>query len=157
MMNLFAIAVVGGIAYLWMVRGYFSAMLHMCCVLVAGAIAFGAWEPLADLILTKAPTRGFLTVLRDSAWAIALIGPFSVSLAILRPIVDKMLPLNAQVDSLVNYVGGGACGAVSGLVTAGILVMGIGMLRLDANLWGYQPLSVSSKGSIERADRKSVV
>jgi hypothetical protein len=153
MMNIIAIALVAGIAYLWMVRGYFSAVLHMCCVLVAGAIAFGLWEPLALLILEKAPERGFLTVLRDSAWAIGLVAPFALSLAILRPVVDKLLPLNAQVDTLVNYIGGGACGAVSGLITAGIIIMGIGMLRLDANLWGYQPITIGSKGSIERSGK----
>lgn len=153
MMNIIAIALVAGIAYLWMTRGYFSAVLHMCCVLVAGAVAFGVWEPLSLLILEKSPERGFLSVLRDSAWAIGLIAPFALSLAILRPVVDKLLPLNAQVDTLVNYIGGGVCGAVSGLITAGIVIMGIGMLRLDSNLWGYQPLTIGSKGSIERTGK----
>ena len=153
LMSITAIAIIAGIAYLWMTRGYFSAMLHMCCVLVAGAIAFAAWEPLAQLILEKSPPRGILSILRDSAWAIALIGPFAISLAILRPVVDKILPLNAQVDTLVNYIGGGACGAVSGFITAGIVVMGVGMLRLNTDLWGYEPLSIGSKGSIERSGR----
>ncbi len=153
MMNLIAIVIIAGIAYLWMTRGYFSAVLHMCCVLVAGAIAFAAWEPLAQLLLDKSPTRGFLSVLRDSAWAIALIGPFAISLAILRPVVDKFLPLNAQVDTLVNYIGGGACGVVSGFITAGIVVMGVGMLRLGTEFGGYQPISIGSKGSIERTGR----
>ncbi|MBX3317489.1 MAG: hypothetical protein KF902_11575 [Phycisphaeraceae bacterium] len=149
MMNIFAILVIGGIAYLWMTRGFFSAMLHMACTLVAGAIAFAFWEPLSLLILEKSPQSGFLSFLRDSAWAIGLIVPFAASLALLRAAVDKALPLNAQTESLVNYLGGGFCGVVSGGITAGIIVLAIGMLRMDSNFWGYQSLRVGGRGSIE--------
>lgn len=153
MMNILAIVVIAGIAYLWMTRGFFSAVLHMCCTLVAGAIAFGLWEPLSLMIIDKSPQTGFLTVIRDSAWSIGLIMPFAISLAILRPVVDKALPLNAQTESLANYIGGGLCGVVAGVITAGVVVMGVGMLRLDSNLWGYQSVRVGGRGSIERAGK----
>lgn len=153
MFNLIALAIVGMIAYIWMLRGYFSAMLHMCCVLVAGAIAFAAWEPLALMILEKGPDKGIGTVLRDSAWAIGLLLPFALSLAVIRPVVDRLLPLNAQTDKVVDYVGGGVCGAVAGLVTAGIVVLGLGMFRFSADFGGYQAVTVSSRGSIERTGK----
>lgn len=153
MMNILAICLIGGIAYLWMTRGFFSAMLHMCCTLVAGAIAFAVWEPLSLMLMDKVPQSGFLSFLRDSAWAIGLIVPFALSLAIIRPVVDKALPLNAQTESLANYIGGGACGVVSGGITAGIVIMGIGMLRMDSDMWGYQSVRVGGRGSIERSGK----
>ncbi len=153
MMNILAICVIGGIAYLWMTRGFFSAMLHMCCTLVAGAIAFALWEPLSLMLLDKSPQSGFLSFIRYSAWSIGLIVPFAVSLAIIRPVVDKALPLNAQTESLANYVGGGLCGVVAGGITAGIVVMGVGMLRMDSDMWGYQSVRVGGRGSIERSGK----
>lgn len=156
MMNIFAILVIAGIAYLWMTRGFFSAVLHMCCTLVAGAIAFGLWEPLSLMIIDKSPT-GFLSVIRDSAWSIGLIMPFAISLAILRPIVDKALPLNAQTESLANYIGGGLCGVVAGVITSGIVVLGVGMLRMDSNMWGYQTVRVGGRGSIETGSQKLII
>lgn len=157
MMNILAIAVIAGIAYLWMTRGFFSAMLHMCCTLVAGAIAFGLWEPLSLMILQKSPQTGFLSFLRDSAWSIGLLAPFALSLAVLRPIVDKALPLNAQTESLANYIGGGLCGVVAGVITSGIVVLGVGMLRMDANMWGYQTVRVGGRGSIETGGQKLII
>lgn len=130
-LNLIVIASVLLIAYLWASRGFFSAFIHLLCTIVAGAIAFAAWEPLAYGVL--------LGVRDDIAWAVALVAPFVVSLALLRLLVDTLLKHNVQFDDATNFVGGGLCGAASGVLAVGILVIGIGYLRLPHNFLGYAP------------------
>ncbi|MCB9845749.1 MAG: CvpA family protein [Phycisphaeraceae bacterium] len=144
--NLLALGVAALITYLWMIRGFFSALLHLVCVVIAGAIAFAVWEPLAHLILNKAPHKGFLGFLGEGAWGIALILPFALSLAVLRMIVDKMVPANANTEKTMNVVGGGICGLGSGILTSGILVIGGGMLWVNSGngFIGYKRLTFDS-------------
>jgi hypothetical protein len=149
-MSLLGIAIVALVAYIWMTRGYFSAMLHMCCVLIAGAIAFGLWEPVSYFLLEKGSGNA---AIRDSAWAIGLMLPFALSLAIIRPIVDKILPLNAQTESIFNFIGGGVCGTIAGVITAGIVVIGLGSFRMPSDFLGYQSLQIATNGSMKREQR----
>src|SRR5436190_4159156 len=146
-LSLLCIGVVAGIAYIWMTRGFFSALLNMACVLVAGAIAFAVWEPGAYFLLDHAPTTGFLSGISGGAWGIALGGPFIAALALLRVGLDKALPANVHCNQVTNYVGGGLCGTVAGVISAGILVMSIGFMRLDTEFMGYKPLGYSGPGS----------
>jgi hypothetical protein len=154
MMIVFALIAVGVSTYVWMTRGFFSALLHMLCVLVAGAIAFGVWEPLGYLFLDIAPDRGFSAFLGDMAWGLALALPFALSLAVLRVAVDSLLPANVVCDKTTNYVGGAACGLVSGVVSGGIIVLSIGFLRLPSDFGGYKAViseGTANRGSIEKA------
>ncbi|MCW5776650.1 MAG: CvpA family protein [Phycisphaeraceae bacterium] len=140
-MSLLAIAVIGLLGYIWMTRGFFSALIHMVCVIIAGAIAFALWEPLSYLILAKGPDdRKFTAFVLGTAWAWGLVVPFAASLALLRLGVDKLIPANVQVQSTVSYVGGAACGAVSGVITAGIVVIALGTMRMSSDFLGYQPI-----------------
>ncbi|GIW73525.1 MAG: hypothetical protein KatS3mg103_0047 [Phycisphaerales bacterium] len=129
MWTIFALGAVVVLAWVWVVRGFFSAFLHLLCVLAAGAIAFAAYEPVALLILENAPERGFFTILRDTAHGIALGMSFAISLAILRAIVDKVVPANLKFNDTVEYVGAGVCGLGTGIITVGIALMALGMLR----------------------------
>src|SRR5215813_3532623 len=106
------VVVVGLTSYVWSTRGFFSALIHMACVIAAGAIAFGLWEPLGYLLLDMSGDRGFGSLIRDVSWGLALALPFALSLALLRAGVDKLLPMNAQCDPTVDYIGGAACGLV---------------------------------------------
>ena len=91
-MSLLAIALVAAIGYVWVMAGFFSAAIHMLCVLVAGAIAFALWEPIAYLILDNvAGNKGFLSFLPGMAWGVALVVPFCVSLALLRVATNKAI------------------------------------------------------------------
>ncbi|HYE03272.1 MAG TPA: hypothetical protein VD963_08550 [Phycisphaerales bacterium] len=145
-LSLAAIGVVGIIAWVWLSRGFFSALIHMICVLVAGAVAFGVWEPLAFLILEKSGKQWLL----DSAYAIALAVPFAATVGILRLAVDKLLPANADLDNVSNMIGGGACGVVAGVITSGVLLISIGHLRLSTEFLGYRPMGHSPGGSVIR-------
>jgi hypothetical protein len=153
LMILIAVATVGAVTYLWVTRGFMSSLIHMLCVIAAGAIAFGVWEPASMFLLNAAPDRGFGSFLSDIAWGLGLALPFAASLALLRVGVDALLPFNAQCDSVVDYIGGGVCGFVAGVISAGIMVLSIGFLRVSPDFWGHSPLEYttqSSRGSLER-------
>jgi len=138
--NLVVIVITLAIAWMWAMRGFFSALLHLVCVIVAGAIAFGVWEHLSMFLLNRVPVKGFLSGLEGSAWAVGLIVPFGASLALVRVLVDKAVPANIEVDPTWGFIGGGACGLASGTITAGILAIGIGTMWFQTDLGGYKRL-----------------
>lgn len=149
MMNLLVIIVVLAMAYLGVTKNFFSSLLHMACVVVAGAIAFALWEPLSYLILEKSPTRGFMEPIEYTAWAFGLVIPFAASLALLRVATDKLAPANAVAAPAADVVGAGICGVISGVVTAGILVIAAGTMRFKTNEFGYEPVKYEG-ASIQR-------
>lgn len=115
--------------WVWVIRGFFSAFLHLLCVLAAGAVAFALYEPLTLLLLSKAPDRGLGTILRDTAHGVSLGMTFALSLALFRVIVDKAVPNNLKFNDNVEYVGAGVCGLATGIITVGFLLMSLGMMR----------------------------
>jgi len=152
-MSLVAIAIVALITYLWVLQGFFSALLHLLCVIIAGAIAFAFWEPMAYAILENVDgNKGFLSFLPGMAWGVSLVVPFAVSLAILRLITDKLVRAKAQLDRLPDFLGGGVCGFISGTITAGITVMAISSLWMDTDWW-YQRLSWNDNGRLQRTTK----
>lgn len=158
--NLLTLGLVALIAYMWSIKGFFSAFLHMLCVFVAGAVAFGLWEPISILLLNWAPQKGMLASVAGNAWGIGLALPFAIVLLLTRVGMDKAAPANVHQSTLTNYIGGGACGAVSGIITMGILVIALGSLRLkDSTVgMGYQPISYTTDravggGSLVYTDR----
>lgn len=156
-MNILIIVFVLGITYAWMIRGMFSSLLHLLCVIVAGALAFAFWEPLALLLIGVSPERGFLSFIESIAWGTALILPFAIELLLLRLITDKAVSGNINNNTLVDYIGGGVCGVATAGISAGILVLGIGTMRVSTNFLDYQPLWYSQErstgaGSLVKAD-----
>ncbi|MBN8644406.1 MAG: hypothetical protein J0L61_04095 [Planctomycetes bacterium] len=135
-LNVFVIVCIGLSALLWgskqKGRGLFSAFLHLACVFAAGAIALGLWEPLVYGFLLKS--------MPDYAWTVGLIGPFVLALVILRVAVDVAVPKNLDFDDTTNFIGGALFGGLSGLVAAGIVVLGVSHLRSGKELLGYTPL-----------------
>lgn len=152
MMNIVVIAIVLALCYLAVVRKFFSALLHMACVVLAGAIAFAFWEPLSYLILEKAPSRGFFEPIEYCAWAFGLVIPFAVSLAVLRVATDKLAPANAVAANAPDAIGAGLCGAVSGIITAGIVVIAVGTMRFKNDDFGYEPVRYQG-ASLVRSDK----
>jgi hypothetical protein len=128
--NIVFIAAVGIIAYWWANQGLFSALLHLVCVIVAGAVAFAFWEPLTTGVLLKG---GFFD---DYAWGVVLIVLFSVSLFIMRVAMDKIAPANVRVPQWASLTFGGAAGAASGVLSVGILIIGIGHIQSSNTLLG---------------------
>jgi hypothetical protein len=136
-LNLLVLAIVLGVTVSWGLqgkgRGVFSSFLTMLCVIVSGAVALGVWEPLV---------YGFLLDLRpDIAWAVGLAGPFIITLVATRAIMEFAVPKNLDVPDAANFAGGAAFGLVSGVVTAGIVVLSLLYLRGGPQLLGHQAIA----------------
>ncbi|HVU64970.1 MAG TPA: CvpA family protein [Phycisphaerales bacterium] len=144
--NIAVIVIAGMIAYIWSSRGFFSGFLHMLCVIIAGALAFAFWEPLAHWMLGTDPTGG---AAGDLAWGVSLGVPFAIMLTVLRVACDKLVPFNLDFDTNVNVIGGGVCGLVSGTITAGILIMTIGYTHVETEFLGHKRLTYGKDGSIK--------
>lgn len=126
--SLLSIAVVGVCGYVWLSRGFYSALLNFVCVLIAGAVAFGVWEPVSMAILDFGGVNGFLD---SSAWALGLALPFGITLALLRLAIDGLLRANVATTDIANYVGGAVMGALAGVIVSGIMVISLSYLRVD--------------------------
>ncbi len=142
-MNLLVIALIGGIAYMWSSQGFFSALMHLACVLVAGAIAFAVWEPLTYGVLI-----GLNPPIQELAFGLGLIAPFLLSLLVLRVACDKLIPRGLDFDEVTNFVGGLVCGAGSAFVTVGILVTAISFFRLPPGFLGHRPVAYDAAGNL---------
>ncbi|MEQ9095312.1 MAG: CvpA family protein [Phycisphaerales bacterium] len=127
--TVFALAAVLIFTWVWVIRGFFSAFLHLLCVLAAGAVAFAVYEPLTMLVLSQAPSRGIGTILRDTAHGVSLGLSFAISLALFRVVVDKIVPNNLKFHENVEYVGAGVCGLGTGVITVGFILMSLSMMR----------------------------
>ena len=139
-MNLLVVLLVAVTAWILAAYGFFSALLHFGCVVAAGAIAFAAWEAIVILFLgAKLP---------DHAWGLSLIVVFAVSLFILRLIVGKACPNQVHFSSTANFVGGGLLGAASGVITIGILLLGIQFMQMPSELLGYRGWKVDEHGEV---------
>lgn len=140
-LNILIILFIAGMAYWWSTQGLFSSMLHMVAVIVAGALAFAVWEVLAvDLFMGLSPLY---------AWPAGLLAPFLVFLLVIRLGLDKTIKGNVHFSTLINSIGGAFFGLISGVLTAGILLLALFFLPLGPSFLGYQPLVVTDKGGID--------
>lgn len=116
------------IMYWWADAGAFSSLLHLICVVVAGALAFALWEPLAYLLLPVG-FSGF-------AFGASLLGVFVVTLVVSRLAVDRLVPANISLPRAADVVVGGAFGLASGVLTMGILLIGAGFMQSSVDIAG---------------------
>ncbi len=129
MFNVVVLIVAGVVTYMWVIRGFFSALIHLVCTVIAGAVAFGVWEPLSYWMLESAPNSGIGSHLTGMAWGLGLLLPFGITLGILRLIIDQLLPANVVLATKLNYTGGAVCGLISGVLTAGVVAIGLSYFR----------------------------
>lgn len=141
-LNLAIILFVIFMAAFWLREGLFSAMLHLAAVIVAGALALAFWEPLAFMLLGMGNVGSYM------AWGVGLLLPFGIFLILLRFAMDIFVPGNVEVPGIANIIGGGIMGLFSGILTAGLVVIGVGFLPLAPSIAGYEPYVIQSDGKV---------
>jgi hypothetical protein len=152
-LSIVAILLTGLLAYIWSTRGFFNALVHMTCTIIAGAVAFAVWEPLAYFLLGALSKGSMSNILESCAWGLALAVPFALALAILRGICDSVLRANINVNTLTNYIGGGVCGLVTAVITTGMIIISASYLRMSTEFMGYQPYRADNDGSVVRKNK----
>lgn len=142
MFIIFNIAIVGLvllIAYWWSNEGLFSAVLHMVCVIAAGAFALALWEPLTMWLMSGGAFDNY-------AWGFSLVGVFAITLLVLRVATDKLAPANISFPSWANLAFGGAAGFVSGVLTIGICLIGSGYVQSTDSILEYRGTARAEAG-----------
>ena len=87
-LSILIIIVIALAAFWWGNQGAFSALLHMLCALVAGAVAFAAWEPLAYMLLNAGGLPKFIP---QFAWGLAWRCLSFSGFVILRVLCDSLI------------------------------------------------------------------
>ena len=117
--NIVVIVFVLAMIFWWSQQGFFSAFIHLCLTIVAGTIALSIWEPLVlKFLIFRMP---------QYAWTVGLLAPFALLLFGLRFAADRLVPGNVQMMPLLSKALGGACGLGSGVLTAGLVFIGLGV------------------------------
>ncbi len=130
------------IAYWWANQGLFSALLHLFCVIAAGAIALAFWEPLTVNLLLRG------TWFDDHAWGVSLVGLFAITLFGLRLAFDRLAPGNVDLPHWANMTFGGVIGAGAAVLTVGILIIGAGHVQADRDIMDFRGVARERGGQI---------
>ncbi|MBL1219049.1 MAG: CvpA family protein [Planctomycetes bacterium] len=147
LMSLAVLGTVAIIAYVLASQGFFSSLLHLACVITAGAMAFALWEPCVYLIAPRINSPALI----DLLWGTILIVLFAIFLALLRTATDKLCFANTDLSHTQNLVGGGIAGILSGVLTAGVLLIGLQFIQGPAKIIGYSGWVVDQGGVINKA------
>ncbi|MBT4767226.1 MAG: hypothetical protein HOO04_02575 [Phycisphaerae bacterium] len=130
-LNLVIIAIIALIAYWWANQGFLSGLLHLICVVTAAAIALAWWEPIVvENLLSKSWWSGLMP-------GTMLLITFVACVAILRAVSDKVALGNTQLPRPLDMTGGAIMGVASGIVTTGILLIGVGFIDQPQAILGY--------------------
>jgi|GEM_PF-319268 len=131
-LSLFLVLIVALIAYWWMNQGFFSALLHFLCVLVAGTVAFSLWEWVT--------VSYFLRGIRydEYAWGITLVGIFVIVLFVLRLLTDRLAPNEVKLPGAINYGLGAAFGFAAAVLSMGVVLVGWGFVQASSDVLGYE-------------------
>lgn len=139
--NIVIIGLVLLIAYWWANQGLFSALLHLLCVIAAGAIALAIWEPLVTGLLLH---NSFFD---NYAWGVGLVVPFVLILLVLRVIFDKAIGANVNLPRWANMTFGLLVGALAGVLTVGIFVIGAGFVHSHREIMGFTGYARSGRNA----------
>jgi len=143
-LNIIVLVFVLLIGYWWANQGLFSAVIHLLCVIVAGAIALALWEPIGIGLFMK--SAWFVSY----AMGVALVGTFVVSLFVLRLASNLLIPGNLEVPTWANFAFGYPVGLFAGVLTMGITVIGLGMLQSQRSMLGFVGHGRSSSGEVRK-------
>jgi len=141
MLNIVLILFLGFMIYWWGNQGIFSALIHLVLTILAGVIALAFWESIVY--------GSLISMLPESAWAIGLLAPFGVALIALRYVFDYAVPGNLDFHNMAQRVVGGFLGFLSGVLTFGLLLIGLQFSGISSVL-GYNGFNVNDAGEIER-------
>lgn len=123
------------VAFVYWKEGAFTAFCRLVSVLIAGAVTFQFFEPLASVL--QPSFRGtFLAGYEDFLVMIAI---FSLTLLILRVTVDNMADAWMEYPPLVHQFGGAALGLLVGYLVSGFLIVSMETLPWHENFLGFQP------------------
>ncbi len=139
--NLLLIGFLGFMGYWWgVVQGWFSAWLHLIATVVAASLALGLWEVITLGVL--------MPHVAENAWAIGLVAPFLFWQVAFYKGTDLLITTEPELQPLVGKMGGAVCGLASGVLSSGVVVIGLNFTSLPVGAGGYRPAVVDPSGVV---------
>ena len=149
-LSILIIIVIALTAFWWSNQGTFSAFLHMLCCLVAGAVAFAAWEPATYMVLNA---EGLPKFVMQFSWGLGLAVPFLATFVVLRLLSDGLVKANLTMPKSVDLGLGGVFGAVSGVVSTGICIIAFGHMQVPGDIMGFYGVKRDRSGQLKTRNR----
>jgi hypothetical protein len=122
------ILLVGVVAYFYYVQGLFTSLLTAVCAVIAAVIAVSYHENLADL--------AFRNRMTDEGTAFSLVVLFAVTFVPLRLILDNLIPGNIRLPVLMDKIGSGVFGVVTGIFAIGVFAIAAQSLPFGPGIMG---------------------
>jgi uncharacterized membrane protein required for colicin V production len=130
--TLIVIVLVAGSQYR---NGIFTSATMLIQVLLAGVVAFGLWEPIADE-LDGMLQDGRLAGFED---CLVLTALFAGTIMILRLVTNRINKEPIDFNPIAQQIGGPAIGLVTGYLVSGFLICVLQTLPLDEDFLGFTP------------------
>jgi hypothetical protein len=118
--------------------GIWAAVLSLFGIALAGAIAFGFFLPLSQLL------HGVTGAWQFWSDGLTLLLLFWVSFLFLRLVAEQLLKNAMPFRPLIDTIGGAVIGAICGYFIAGIFAVFAQMMPAPPAVLGYQPFSLNN-------------
>jgi hypothetical protein len=141
MLTAICVLMILAVGYAHMRDGLFTALCMLVNVLIAGVIAFGFFEPIADW-LEGHVQGGSVAGYEDF---IALVVLFAGSVIVLRSITNRLAPDMLDFPANAQY-GGAVFGLVTGYFAAGFILCAMQTLPWHENFLSFQPRLSNDSG-----------
>jgi len=142
LMMLATLAIMGAAAWAQYRNGLFSSFAMLIMVLLSGLVAFGFWEPLADM-LDPVFQNNALAGCEDM---VVLVLLFAVTLFLLRLATTYLNTEMIDEHGHLQHLGAAAVGLVTGYFLAGFLICASQTLPLDVNFFDFEPREATEPG-----------
>jgi colicin V production protein len=142
MLTVLTVMIILAVAYAQMREGLYTGLCMVINIVIAGLLAFGFFEPIADW-LEPTLQGGFLAGYEDF---LALVGVFAIALIILRSITNALAPDMLDFPANAQYAGAGF-GLVSGYFLAGFLICAMETLPWSENFYDFKPRGPGETGT----------
>lgn len=131
MIDFLLLAIIGVVTWCVASEGAWGAALTFVAVLLSGLVAMNFFEPVAGML------DGMLGVFRSDA--VALLGVFAASVALLRFATDYLMPTYVEVHGLLYNVARWGLGLATGYVTMAVILTALHTSSLPREFAGFTP------------------
>lgn len=126
-------------------NGLFTSVYLLMSVLVSGLVAFGFWEPLADMV--DQGLQRNLKAIQGCEDFLVLCILFGVSLLLLRLAHQYLVPEMIDQHGALQHFGAAAVGLITGYFVAGFLTCAMQTLPLDERFLDFEPRTATESGA----------
>lgn len=128
------------VAFFHYLQGFLSATISCILCAISLLVAFNYYEP---AVTAMSPGK-----FADSAHAMMLVVLFAVTYLVLRIIFDKLIPGNVRVPAIVDKVGGGIMGLITGMLAVGLVAVAAQALPFGPSIGGYARYRVREQANV---------